>query len=410
MKLIILTSLFFISLSSLATQLQCDSLFVKVPLKNSNASEAPALWFEALNKNDPSAVSTLEEMTLVGKKVMRQGSLSAEHQDFFRFIIELNKSQLTQLEPKHLLGLFKLFSYWNIYPPKEFQTQFWQAMTAHLPLWTFTNYENFALMRKLNPMVPSSEFLIAWKTLLLKNFPQMSATRQLEVLGAELLHQTYFSMAELRYLIDTTTQSVLLKKAQLPIKSLKEMFRALLLLRAFETGVFFVEVHRLEQALENQLNSQGLSLDQAGRSGDLNNQQSAASSPLLKYIEQQMNISFGFSPKEYEFSSAAQFGFFDPVDIYYSDLRLIVEWDGPHHYFKKIDHNANWIKGHEQLVLRPMDRARDAILKRHGYSIFRISSELNNQIGTTDIVDLIKEQNPEFEIPDQINIYNVPQD
>lgn len=398
--LIFLLNLLLNPQTSGASTLQCYQIFtVKISsLTSSHEIEDPRAWFAGFKKQNPSSKEALQKLIAAGKTNLRQGTYSLQHQNVFRWLIHLKKADLIQLESSDLLDIFKLFSSWNLYPPRDFQNHLWGAMTVHLPQWTSKDYMSFALARKLNPLTPTQAFLSAWKKEIFKNFSQLNATTQLEVLGAELLHQTRFSSAETQYLLKTVTQTVLAQQKPLHIKPLKEMFRALMVLRALEPSSFFVPMVRLEQAIEQHLQAQGMSLDQAGRSGDERSSSPLRSVPPLRlWLEQQLNMAFGFTPKIYEYTNAAQFGFFDPVDIFFPEMHLIVEWDGRHHYFNKIDSNAKIIVGHDQLVLRPMDSARDAILRHNGHSILRIPIELNSHLQKTDIVDLIKKQNPYFE-------------
>ncbi len=402
--LILIFNLLLHSSTSFASGVQCHNIFnIKAaPSVKKNDIEDPSAWFTGLKQNSESSKEALHAMIQAGKINLRQGTYSPLHQNVFRFVVNLRKSDLALLAAPDLIDLFKLFSFWNLYPPRSFQAHLWAAMTEQVPRWTHKDHLSFALARKLNPLTPSAKFLSTWKSTILKNFSQLDATSQLEVLGAELLHQTNFSSAETRYLLTTATNAVLAHDKPLHIKPLKEMFRGLMVLRAMEPSQFFAPMVRLEQAIEQHLNAEGLSLDQAGRSGDASIDSPLRSVPPLRlWVEQQLNMAFGFSPKIYEHTNAAHLGFFDPVDIFYPDMHLIVEWDGPHHYFNKIDTQGKIILGYDQLVLRPMDSARDAILRRNGHAILRIPIELNHEIKSMDIVDLIRRQNPKFEIDNE---------
>ena len=105
---------------------------------------------------------------------------------------------------------------------------------------------------------------------------------------------------------------------------------------------------------------------------------------------------FTRAQKMEEYSNPNELGFFDPVDLFYPSLRLIVEWDGPHHYFNSINSQGEIGLGINSLTLRPFDQLKDELLRAQGYYILRIPKELNEFLNHTTIRELIEQQNPNF--------------
>ena len=133
-----------------------------------------------------------------------------------------------------------------------------------------------------------------------------------------------------------------------------------------------------------------LSLYQGGSSGS-NNPERPFGPSFIRLMEV-IDARFPNEAKKYEYFDSRMMGLFDPVDLYYPNLRLIVEWDGPIHYFKTF--NPNGTINHQTNTLRPWDKVKDTSLNTLGISVFRLNKQMNHLLETQDINEMIKKQNP----------------
>jgi very-short-patch-repair endonuclease len=336
----------------------------------------------------------IKNMISLSKNAVRSGTYTQFDKDYFRKILSLKPRDLQNFSNSQLISLYSLFAHWNLLPPRSFQYELLKVLGSRLGSWTKNDYREFSFARKLTPMKLTAEFSTMYKKGILKNFHLWDIKTQIEILGAELLHQTYFKSRELHTLLEITTESFAANSQVLRIKPLKELFRALLFLRDREPSHFFAPIVKLETELEKQMNLQNLSLNSDGRSGDQNQRFAHKKGWLRARFEEKLDIIFASDKKIEEYSSPGVIGFYDPVDLYFPNQRLIVEWDGFHHYFQYLKADGSVVRSQENLILRPLDQAKDTVLRKNGYRILRISPLLNNQIETlSGIRRLLEEQN-----------------
>ncbi len=221
-------------------------------------------------------------------------------------------------------------------------------------------------------------------------FPELNASTQLEVLAAEIMQGSRWNLRQTKDLLEQTSISVETEPGILRLKPLKEMFRALSFLRATEPTFFFHEIVRLETALENQLNRQNLSLQEGGTSGS--NNPNRPFGPSFVELQNRIDTRWPGQEKVFEAMEPQTLGLFDPVDLYYPNLRLVVEWDGPIHYFRQLNDRGG-LENHV-FVLRPIDAIKDQSLRQLGISVLRWPKHLNHLVERVDIEAIIQSQNP----------------
>lgn len=372
MKTLVLVFFLFPSLS-FAQSFQCRDIFAFAP--------------------EQSLSHNLAEVIARGRDSVRTQKISSEDKLYFQKVLALKQVDFQGFSTRELLDFHKLFASWNMLPPRQWQAALFTVLGSRLNTWTNSDFLAFALLQKVTPAELPRRFATLHKAETLKRFEKFEVTTQLEVLGAALFKQTRFTIAELRNLLTITTTTLANTTHTLRLKPLKELFRGLLLLRATETTVFFVEVIKLERELEKQMQLQGLSLNYDGTSGAQN--QPVRTSYRRLMFEARLDSLFRDEVKLTEYSNAALLGFFDPVDIFYPGRKLVVEWDGSHHYFQNVillrDGTGLRFEGES---LRPMDAVRDFILRKQGYDVLRISAPMNDRLDTIDILQLIEQQNP----------------
>ena len=354
------------------------------------------LCSEAFISPSSNKLETLEALTFctqIGKKFQRYPEIPQHHLAVFSSVIKLDVSRLS---PSQNIRLFQLFSQWNLLPPEGFQFRLQRALLGQLNQWTAREFLYFSLARKLSPLKLTLSFKKAYIKRLVEVFDTLNSNVQMEALGAELFHGTFFSSKEMRYLLEQTSISLTKLDPTLRLKPLKELYRGLLHLRATEPGHFSLQIIELEKQLDLQLQTQGLSLAGGGLSGTNNPKRRIDENQTL--LEQRIAQSFPNETKIYEYSDPSAPGFFDPVDIYYPNMRLVVEWDGVFHYYRQLNTKGQVITSSGSLTLRPMDQAKDKALRRRGVLVLRFSPELNSQLKNLNLINLIKEQNPNMEL------------
>jgi very-short-patch-repair endonuclease len=379
----VLLTLLLISSVSHAQPTQCSDLFT----------------LEASSPSHSATEALLELQILIakGKDAVRSQKWSDGDKRAFQRILLLKEVDMQSLETRQLLDLYSLFARWNLMAPPEFQNRLFNTLQGRLSSWSAKDYLSFAISRKITPAPLPEKFSQLIKTQILQKLTSWDLNTQLEVLGAEIFQQSKYTIKEMNILLSQVTASLADSSQILRLKPVKELYRALLLLRATEPTVFYIPILKLEQQLEKQMQAQSLTFNEDGTSGADN----APVTTTLKRIlfEARLDELFRGEAKISEYSNPALLGFYDPVDILYPRIQLVVEWDGRHHYFRNVSLEADTATGAEQLVfrgnvLRPIDQVRDRILRRQGYRILRISMQMNEQLETMDIMQLFQEQNP----------------
>jgi hypothetical protein len=372
--------IFSISSMSEAHVLLCKQLFFKELPPLAKTSSLDAIFVE------------LPNYILRGKNAIRSSEFGVKDRAYFESILALKESDLEGLSNHQLLDIYGLFAKWNLLAPARFSKLLFSVIRKRLENWSSGNYRSFALSRKLSPEKLPAAFLQKMKSEMIKKFAKLDVETQMEVFGAELFQQTYFSSQEMAYMFEQTTKSLMLSSNVIRLKPLKELYRALLLLRVNEPTVFFEPMLLLEAQLERKMNAQNLSFNEDGTSGANN---LAITKPYKRVqLEQRLADLFVGESKIEEYSNPGVLGFYDPVDIFYPDLMLVVEWDGRHHYFRKLVETDGRIADLIEGGLRVIDKVKDHILRRQGYRILRVSYLINHQLDTANLLDLIQQQNP----------------
>lgn len=328
----------------------------------------------------------LSEFIKQAKTVLRSQNYSESQIAVFSKLLSLTPAQIGGASTHNLLKIHSVFAHWNFLPPDTYVENLYHELKARLPQWNEKNFSYFAFSRKLTPLVLPAVFLKAYNNELLRRFEKFSVPTQMEVLGAELFHGSRWSSKETHRLLLTLAHNLSMAPEEIRIKPLKELYRGLLYLRAMEPSLFFNSIVRLEQAIESRLSVYQISLNEDGTSGAQNDDHKL--SPARKSFELRLDEYLRFPKKIREYANPVTPGFYDPVDVFYPDQNLILEWDGHHHYFRTL-----WPDGRLNTeiprVLRPMDQIKDASLKRHGYQVLRISPEFTDILPLLDLEELL---------------------
>ncbi len=337
------------------------------------------------------SLESLQALAQQGRKSVRKNQWPRSILETFMDFTRLSNQEVATLTIPQTLALLNAFGHWNLLIPRALNSRLQSRMQADLTQWSRRDFLEFALFRKISPQVFSGAFLRAYRQQVLLRFPELNASTQLEVLAAEIMQGSRWSLRQTKSLLEQTSLSVETESGILRLKPLKEMFRALSYLRASEPTFFFPEIVRLESALETQLNRQDLSLQEGGTSGSNNPQRPFGPS----FIELQNRIDGRWPGQEkvFEAMEPQTLGLFDPVDLYYPNLRLVVEWDGPIHYFRQL--NSSGRLDSNAFVLRPIDSIKDQSLRQLGISVLRWPKHLNHLVERVDIEGIILSQNPQ---------------
>ena len=307
-------------------------------------------------------------------------------------LLNLKPDEISKLSKDTQIELFSIFAHANRLPPKAWSQSLLDAMTQKLDSWESQQFQQFAFARKLTPLKLSRTFRDAYIKTVLERFPHLSLRAKLEVLGAELLHESFLGSKDISFLFIEMTRSLnQAPNKKVALKLLKELYRGILSFRSIHGQIFRQTLYDLEMAIETHMNKQGLSLLGGGTSGARNPIRKTPEDflKLQKKIQEQL---IGHEALR-EVMNPYEPGFFDPVDIYYPSLKLVVEWDGFHHYFRFIDHKANVLDDIPE-ILRPMDAARDSSLRLSGLKVLRFQRRDNHRLNDLIVIDMINEQNP----------------
>lgn len=264
--------------------------------------------------------------------------------------------------------------------------------------WTSNNFSDFGRARKQNPVALTPEFKKSYYSVLDSRFADLKPSTQVEILTGELTHYDWVSSMPLKKMIRSTAASLALTEARVNILSVKQLYRGLLHTLATQPAQFTFDLADLRRAIEIRLADVGESLDAGGRidptggSGEID--------PQFEALEALISRQFPKATRASEYYNADYPGFYDPVDSYWEQgdasatFPLVVEWDGRHHYFIRMDARGELIGGTEGLVLRPVDQAKDRALRWSGVNVLRVHEFIEINADKTDIGLLVEQQNP----------------
>ncbi len=344
------------------------------------------------SSHQPVSQTEVREMLKQSRNGVREKTIPTHVREFFTRVLAQPLSLYETLPPKAALEYLSLFAQWRLLPPQKWNDTLLDTIQSQIVLWRSQEFLSFALQRKLTPLKLPAPLLNLYLLKLRETFAQMDANTQLETFSAELYHGHNWSADDLKFLIQTLTVSLQGSAETLRIKPLKETFRGLSFLTASEHCQLKTEIKNLVEQLDLKLQEYGFGLADGGTSGSLH---SITISSDARYLTLAMELKMLFPGAKFrhEYLDPNKPGFYDPVDLLIVEPRLVVEWDGAHHYFRRISQSGIVNEGQTDLVLRPADQARDRILRSEGYNILRISPPLAKQLDSLDIFALITEQN-----------------
>jgi very-short-patch-repair endonuclease len=333
----------------------------------------------------------IQKMIDYSREGSREKTFRKSYQEFFAQI--LIRSNFTVLSRRETLEYLTLLAQWRLLPPSDWSTALFTHAQLQIKDWSDKNFLAFALQRKLTPLQPPRSFLESYRHALKERFHQLSPTTQLETFSAELYHGALWETADMLLFLRAVTKSLNSDSQKLPLKAIKEMYRSILFLTDAQRAPLLSDIAALTEQLEIKMQAYNLSLNDGGTSGSQRN--STTSDPRFVSLVMDLQMLFSGAQFQQEFSSLRQPGFFDPVDLFIAKQQLVVEWDGPHHYFRPLALDGSVREEQMDLVLRPADQARDRLLRGLGYKILRISPPLAKQLDFLDLPSLIQEQNPQ---------------
>ena len=355
-----------------------------------NRIENSKEWMADYLAGNREASEAIREITLKGRRSVRNNKVHEKTLETFREIHNLTRAQIHSLSARQLIEIFTLHANYNLLMPTRFTHWFHGALNNSIATWGPGHFRNFAVARKFSPQEFPNYVLRNLNRRILSEFNNWKTETKMIVLTSELIHRNFWTVRDIKFLLESTADSMVSARKTFKIQSNKELLRALIYLRSQNPGIFSFEIVRIEGLIEGQLNSMGWSLSDGGTSGALNAQHRLP--PLFRKLENEIDKEFPNQTKKIEHFDANKQGFFDPVDLYYPGLRLVVEWDGSIHYFRTFKEDGTI--DYSVFVLRPWDVIKDSSLKKLGISVFRVSEEINLLIGLVPVKDLIRDQNP----------------
>lgn len=324
----------------------------------------------------------------------REKTVRKSYRDFFARVLNQPTSTYAQLSAAKTLEYLSLFAQWRLLPPPSWSAPFLKTVELQLEGWTPQDYHTFALQRKLTPMELPQGLLAHYYKNLKDHFLLLDPTTQLETFSAELYHGNKWNLDELSFFIQTLSQSLQNHSDKINIKPLKETYRSLFFLSASEQQALAPAIRDLNEQIDAKLAAYGLTLSEGGTSGSKFNR-STTTDPRYVSLVMDLHMLYPRTKFVQEYSDPNKIGFYDPVDLLLVEPKIIVEWDGGHHYFRQVITDGTVFDEQVHLVLRPTDQARDRLLRESGYRILRISPPLAKQLDFIDIPALILEQNPD---------------
>ena len=350
------------------------------------------IWISDFKKGSSDSLKALELITHLGKRKISKNFIHEGYLEVFKEILKLSKEDLIQLPKVHLIKLYGLFSYWNILPPQKWSESFLKALEKSSELWSEKDVSDFSLFRRLTPLDLGMSFKSYYLSKMIKEFSSYSLQTKMIVLGTELIHGSYFTVRQLGSMFESLNESFSKHKGSpLRMMDLKDLYRGVMVMKSLEPTLFSESVAKIIVNIEFHLKENGVSLSEGGVSGFSNKQRKK--DPYLVRLEEAIDGYLKEDYKVYEYMDGLKPGFFDPVDIYYPNQRLIVEWDGAHHYFKPMSIEGHLKSELKDLVLRPYDQGKDRALKMAGYRVIRFSRQRNYELNNLDVESLILEQN-----------------
>ncbi len=336
----------------------------------------------------------IQQMLKHSRDGSREKTVRRAYREFFARVLGQRASSYTKLSASEALDYLSLLAQWRFLPPEIWSTPFFKIVEQQIDAWAPRDYLAFALQRKLTPLELPLSLLQRYRKSLRETFLLLDVTIQLETFSAELYHGNKWNVDELSFFITALTKSLQMRSGKLQIKPLKETYRALFFLTDSERKTLAPLTDDLIVQLDTKLAEYGLTLSDGGKSGSKFSR-STTTDPRYVSLIMDLHMLYPQTKFAHEYSDANKIGFYDPVDLLIVEPRLIIEWDGAHHYYRQVSLDGTVYEDQAHLVLRPTDRARDRLLRDAGYRILRISPPLAKQLDFIDIPALIIEQNPD---------------
>lgn len=339
------------------------------------------------------ANEALDQITRYGRKFYRKNYTPQGYKDFFALINRFSFDEINSLPISKRISLLKTFSRWNLLPSSDFSTHLFKSLEQDISKWSGDDFFTFGLVRKISPLTPPDSFLDTYKKEVLKKFPDFQPKIAIMVLSGEFFQRTTFETNQMDHLLISSASKIkgLNDSERGTVASIKDFYRGLLYLKKIDNNFYAAQVSFLVKTIKAKLKDLNSSLDNNTVINGKNSSENEGieTAKQLSYIKSIIQKHFGLTESEKEYSRSYQPGFFDPVDEVYFDIKIVVEADGQHHYFKVIDENGVIIDEYEALVLRPIDQLKDATLKLSGFSVVRLVEQRSGLITSENFLDII---------------------
>lgn len=365
-------------------------LFAVVLLVSLKANASlQCLEFFSISDTKTISQNEVQKMLDQSRDGSRQTHLSEEQLDFFTRVLQQTPHALDSLSSKASLEQLSVFAQWRLLPPKTWSDSIWQRLSVKIDSWASKEFLAFALQRKISPLEIPNDFIQAYLVTLRQKFTSLDLNTQLETFSAELYHGNPWTSQDFEFYVSHLTERLREKTGKVQINPLKEVHRGLLFTSDSQQSPLLIG---LREQLEKHLQKYNLSLDDGGASGV----RFSSTTTDSRFVTLAMDLLqlFPGSQLKYEHKDTLTAGFFDSVDLLVVEPRLVVEWDGPHHYFKTMSNEGDVFASYDLSQLRPLDTQRDRVLRAQGYRILRISPTHAKQLDSLNIESLIQQQNP----------------
>jgi len=284
---------------------------------------------------------------------------------------------------------------WQLLPTDEFNQQIAKSLANSLNRWTENDFESFSLIRVQSPLILSQEFESLFHKKIIEELETMPETRFFEVYTAELVRQNLFD-SHLPKILDRMQEILQSAKAkELHVERVKDFYRLILWLKTFDNPLSADKHQSFTSLVESNLLEQGLQLEEGGAAGFREHKIGEEPNRWLKLVAKKLEEVFK-EPCVYEATNSYRPGFFDPVDLFCMQGKIIVEWDGMQHYHRQLSPQGKILGSPETFTLAPRDQLKDQVLRNQGLFIVRFQKHHFQGFSEEEIITLIQRQEPNF--------------
>ncbi|MEO0337293.1 MAG: hypothetical protein AAF202_12930, partial [Pseudomonadota bacterium] len=322
------------------------------------------------------------------------------HNDFllvFQFLGGLEKEQFENYSPELLIEILRLYQNWRLRPPLSVTRKISDALEpniANLEPWLQVEFAHYRMTSSVDL---GQSFESTYLSFLYESIGKNEPSSWVSSVIGEFYRQTILTREQFDLFYERLLR-ILSAENKVPLGPaiLKEGYRATLYLKA--KGLLSEkQAEDLAAALEHQLSFEGFSIFDGPNGTYSGRDDNGHINPdFTRMLEMLFPIVRTIEPKK-EYSESGVAGFYDPVDRYFPEDKLVVEWDGTHHIERSVSDFG--IIDYDDRTLRLRDRLRDESLRSQGIAVLRLmrrDTEFIFSLG--QLLDLMKEQNPGMDL------------